>query len=281
METKKLILAGGLVVGGLALMQILPMLTPPQIVEREVPAAPAAAAVVEHEKVLFANANVTRGSRLSADSLEWRQWPKESVTSNMIVKETRAQAMDELAGSVVRTDIFSGEPLIEAKLVRAGESGLMAALLSPGMRAVTTRVSVDSAAGGFILPGDRVDIIHTMQVPRRRDDQNQSSTTQYSANTIFANVKVLAMNQMYSSGPESPASVSAPSFATFELSQRDAEQLETAAKTGSISLTLRGLSRGGVARSAATAPPKPEVAPTSRLVVYRNGRQTQAAVRGQ
>lgn len=280
METKKLILAGGLVVGGLALMQVLPMLSPPQIVEREVPAAPVAA-VVEHEKVLFANANVTRGSRLSADVLEWRQWPKESVTTNMIVKETRAQAMDELAGSVVRTDIFSGEPLIEAKLVRAGESGLMAALLSPGMRAVTTRVSVDSAAGGFILPGDRVDIIHTMQVPRRRDDQTQTNQTQYSASTIFTDVKVLAMNQMYAAGPESPASVSAPSFATFELNQRDAERLEMAAKTGSISLTLRGLSSGGVGRSAATTPPEPEAAPTSRLVVYRNGQQTQAAVRGQ
>ena len=281
MERKKLILAGGLVVGSLVLVGQLRKLSAPQFVE--VPAAPAAVVEekVEDELVLFASGNVGRGERITEASMEFRPWPADKISPNFITEENRPQAISELSGAIVRSDMFDGEPLNEAKLVRAGQAGLMAALLEPGMRAVTTRVAVDSAVGGFILPGDRVDIIHTMQLPRNRDNNSLSTTTAYSATTIFNNVKVLAMNQVYASGPDSPASVQAPSYATFELSQQDAERLEEAGKTGSISLTLRGLARGGYGRSAAT-----EVRPEgpknpSTMVVYRNGRQTQAAVRSQ
>ena len=281
MERKKLILAGGLVVGSLVLVGQLRKLSTPQIVE--VPAAPAAVVEekVEDELVLFASGNVGRGERITEASLEFRPWPADKLSPNFITEESRPQAIADLSGAIVRSDIFEGEPLNEAKLVRAGQAGLMAALLEPGMRAVTTRVAVDSAVGGFILPGDRVDVIHTTQLPRNRND-NQGAVATYSANTIFQNVKVLAMNQVYASGPDSPASVQAPSYATFELSQQDAERLEEAGKTGSLSLTLRGLARGGLARSSATES-RPEQGPKapSTMVVYRNGRQTQAAVRSQ
>ena len=282
MERKKLILAGGLVVGSLVLVGQLRKLSTPQIVE--VPAAPVAVVEqkVEDELVLFASGNVGRGERITEANLEFRPWPADKISPNFITEENRPQAISDLSGAIVRSDIFEGEPLNEAKLVRAGQAGLMAALLDPGMRAVTTRVAVDSAVGGFILPGDRVDVIHTVQLPRNRNDNNQGAVAAYSANTIFQNVKVLAMNQVYASGPDSPASVQAPSYATFELSQQDAERLEEAGKTGSLSLTLRGLARGGSARSAATEI-RPEEGPKtpSTMVVYRNGRQTQAAVRSQ
>ena len=281
MERKKLILAGGLVVGSLVLVGQLRKLSTPQIVE--VAAAPVAAVEekVEDELVLFAVGNVGRGERITEANMEFRSWPADKIAPSFITEENRPQAIANLSGAIVRSDIFEGEPVNEAKLVRAGQAGLMAALLEPGMRAVTTRVAVDSAVGGFILPGDRVDIIQTVQLPRRRDDNGVGQMAAYSSNTIFQNVKVLAMNQVYASGPDSPASVQAPSYATFELSQDDAERLEEAGKMGALSLTLRGLARGGSARSAATdsrpeGPSKP-----STLVVYRNGRQTQAAVRSQ
>ena len=281
MERKKLILAGGLVVGSLVLVGQLRKLSTPQIVE--VAAAPVAAVEekVEDELVLFAVGNVGRGERITEADMEFRSWPADKIAPSFITEENRPQAIANLSGAIVRSDIFEGEPVNEAKLVRAGQAGLMAALLEPGMRAVTTRVAVDSAVGGFILPGDRVDIIQTVQLPRRRDDNGAGQIVAYSSNTIFQNVKVLAMNQVYASGPDSPASVQAPSYATFELSQDDAERLEEAGKMGALSLTLRGLARGGSARSAATdsrpeGPSKP-----STLVVYRNGRQTQAAVRSQ
>ena len=282
MERKKLILAGGLVVGSLVLVGQLRKLSTPQIVE--VPAAPAAVIEeqVEDELVLFASGNVGRGQRITEANLEFRPWPADKISPNFITEENRPQAIADLSGAIVRSDIFEGEPLNEAKLVRAGQAGLMAALLEPGMRAVTTRVAVDSAVGGFILPGDRVDIIHTVQLPRNRDNTNGAGNiAAYSANTIFQNVKVLAMNQVYASGPDSPASVQAPSYATFELSQDDAERLEEAGKTGSLSLTLRGLAHGGYGRSAATDTRPEGPKPPSTLVVYRNGRQTQAAVRSQ
>ena len=281
MERKKLILAGGLVVGSLLLVGQLRKLSTPQIVE--VPAAPAVAVEekAQDELVLFAIGNVARGERITEANMEFRAWPADKISPYFITEETRPQAIANLSGAIVRSDIFEGEPVNEAKLVRAGQAGLMAALLEPGMRAVTTRVAVDSAVGGFILPGDRVDIIQTVQLPRRRDDNNVGAAAVYSSTTIFQNVKVLAMNQVYASGPDSPASVQAPSYATFELSQDDAERLEEAGKMGALSLTLRGLARGGRAQSAATdSRPKGPSAP-STLVVYRNGRQTQAAVRSQ
>ena len=281
MERKKMLLAGGLVLGSVVLVGQLRKLGTPQIVE--VPAQTAEVVVEEaaEELVLFASGNVSRGERITEESMEWRAWPEDAVGPSFITEEGRKQAVAELSGSVVRADIFEGEPINESKLVRAGQAGLMAALLEPGMRAVTTRVSVDSAVGGFILPGDRVDVIHTVQLPRRRDDRNSGNIAAYASTTIFNNVKVLAMNQVYASGPESPASVQAPSFATFELSQSDAERLEEAGKTGSLSLTLRGLVRGGAGRSAATDVRTEAPSAPSTMVVYRNGRQTQAAVRSQ
>ena len=280
MERKKLMLAGGLLAVGAVLFVGLKKMNQPIVRTVEVPAKQEVVEEVKQEFVLVALENIPRGRRISPEFMEWRQWPAESVAPNFILQGSRPQAMDELASAVVRSDIYVGEPINEAKLVRAGDSGLMAALLSPGMRAVTTRVSTDSAAGGFILPGDRVDIILTRQLPRRANDRARN-VNQYAAATVFENVKVLAMNQQYQNGPGSPASVGTVSFATFEMNQSDAELLEETAKMGSVSLTLRSVRQGGQTKSVAKVQREEADAEDSTLIVYRNGRQTQVAVRGQ
>jgi len=279
MERKKLMLAGGLLLmAGVMFVGLQKMNQP---VERIVEVTKEAPVVenVQQNFVLVAISDVPRGRRIAPEMLDWQAWPAESVVPSFIVQETRPQAIKELTGSVVRSDIFTGEPINQSKIVRSGDNGLMAALLEPGMRAVTTRVSTDSAAGGFIMPGDRVDIVMTRQLPRENRTAGRN-INQYAASTIFENVKVLAMNQTYSTGPTSPAALNSVSFATFELNQQDAELLEEAAEMGTISLTLRGIRKGPTAKSQARMISE-EAQEASTMIVYRNGRQTQVAVRGQ
>ena len=280
MERAQLIKIGGALAVGGVLFVIAQGLNqpPPAPVQQVVEAAPIVEEV-QHSFVLVATASPSRGQRLLPEMMDWQQWPSEAVAPNFIVQESRPQAMQELANSVVRMDVFAGEPINEAKLVRPGDSGLMAALLAPGMRAVTTRVSVESAAGGFIMPGDHVDVILTTQLARDLNNRNTAVGRQYVSTTIFQNVRVLAVNQRYSNTAEAPAANPTVSYATLEMSQIDAEILEEAALSGTISLTLRGLQPNGPARSASTTS-RDDVPRDSTLIVYRDGRQTQTAIRG-
>jgi len=120
---------------------------------------------VKYKDVLVARQDVIFGQRLVAEDLEWIQWPAETVNiDNFITSDARPAAIEELTGTVTQAPIFTGEPIQARKLIDTGDRSVMSALLSPGMRAVTTRISVASAAGGFIKPGDRVDIILTRQL---------------------------------------------------------------------------------------------------------------------
>src|SRR5262249_59088728 len=92
-------------------------------------------------------------------------------------------------GMIVRTPFVAGEPIREAKLVNSKGSGFMAAILPSGMRAISTQISPETGAGGFILPNDRVDVILT---PRGNRDAGGGGG---SSETILRNVRVLAIDQ--------------------------------------------------------------------------------------
>ncbi len=281
MDTKRLILIAGLGVAALVVF------TQARKLGASAPAAPTQLAApviqkVEYVKVLVASQNLPLGSRLNEAALEWKQWPAEAVSPAFISNDLRPTADAELVNSIVRSPIVQGEPINEGKLVKAGDSGVMAALLRPGMRAVTTRISVDTAAGGFIQPGDRVDIILTQTIqPTRTTGNNQGGNQRtYVADTVFENVHVLAIDQTFSTSPESGASTIG-STATFEMSQEDAELLQEVVAKGDLSLTLRGI-RNSRAKAATTATieKKEEEDTESILTVYRGGQPQQVAIRG-
>ena len=83
------------------------------------------------------------------------------MNGNYIQKQTRPDAIEQLQNSIVRSQFVAGEPIREVKLARP-ESGFLSAILPPGMRAIAVRISAQNTAGGFILPGDRVDVIETV-----------------------------------------------------------------------------------------------------------------------
>jgi len=230
---------------------------------------------VEYSDVLVAAADISLGTKLSEVHLSWRQWPTEVVSASYITKSMRPQAITELAGGVARAEFMAGDPITERKIVMPGEKSVMAALLTPGMRAVTTRISVDTAAGGFIQPGDHVDIILTSSVVSNQT----TSAKRYVSETIFENVRVLAIDQMFSnSGTGGPAVIG--STATFEMTQFDAEILQQSVAQGDLSLTLRPMGRSRTpGKSHASV--RNNSNDVSSVTIYKDGQPTQLAIRGQ
>jgi len=280
MDTKRLILVAGLIgAAGLIFLQVRKMGTP----SPQAPVATVAPVVeaVEYVDILVSAGEITSGTRLSPTNFKWRKWPKDAVSSEFISREDRGQAMDELTDGIARTVIYEGEPISDRKIVMAGEKGLMSALVNPGMRAVTTRISADTAVGGFIQPGDNVDIILTVATQQSAAQQQLQGRQQlFAATTIFENVRVLAIDQTFSTSSESGATVIG-STATFELTQQDAEILQASAAQGDITLTLRPLGSGSGWQAKSRARIQQESTDVSSLTVYRNGQAQQVAVTGQ
>jgi len=248
-------------------------------------------------KVLVAARDLDPGQRLAEADLEWKDWPVDEVnpafiTDGSVVLPGAAAPADsktaeakpegavaavsraatDLAtggakadyfGSVVREPILAGEPIVARKIVRAGDSGYMAAYLEPGMRAMSISVSVETAAGGFILPGDRVDVLLTQQTNMPGGEAAQAS--KFSSSIVMQNVKVLAIDQSTRAGEDEQAVVGAT--ATLEVRPGDAEALALAKSEGTLSLTLRSY--------ADTAGPSGRVRPsqpTSTAVrIFRGG----------
>lgn len=232
---------------------------------------------VQYADVLVAAGDISFGSRLSEANLAWKKWPADVLSSDYITQDTRASAIQDLNGGVVRAEIYAGEPITERKVVMPGEKSVMSALLQPGMRAVTTRISVDTAAGGFIQPGDNVDIILTSSITAAATGTGNAK--RYVSQTIFENVRVLAIDQTFSTNTESGASVIG-STATFEMTQGDSELLQQSVAQGDLSLTLRPIGRGK-ASGQSTASVKRQTNEVSSLTIIRNGQPTQVAIKGQ
>ena len=284
MDTKKIIVLGAMAVLGFVVFTGVRKLGTPAPTSQAEPQVIIQEAAVEYVSVLAIDADVSVGDRISEDMITEIEWPAEAVTSNLINTEDQPDAKQEFINALARTPMVAGETLTREKVIMAGDSGVMAAILKPGMRAVTVRISVDTAAGGFIQPGDKVDIIlrENFQVRRPQNDTSARTIERDSifiAKTLFENVKVLAIDQTFTTGPENGAAIPG-STATFELSQPDAELLQESTGYGDIFLTLRGVNGANYkARSAAriTRTEEEETAQTT-ISVFRAGEATPVAV---
>lgn len=178
----------------------------------------------------------------------------------------------KLAGSIARSPFADGEPIREAKFIRANGSGYMAAILPAGMRAVSTDISPETGAGGFILPNDHVDVI----LSRKKGDG-----TEHVSETILSNVRVLAIDQAVEE--KNGQRVVVGKTATLELSEKRSEQLTNARQLGTITLALRSIVDAGEKQVVeVAAPPEQKVVvqrappgpPANQIVIYRGGRKS-------
>ncbi|HEX3651443.1 MAG TPA: Flp pilus assembly protein CpaB [Rhizomicrobium sp.] len=187
--------------------------------------------------VLVASTNIEPGRPLTPDLVRWQAWPKSTVDSTFLTQDANPNPDQIVKGTVARTPIASGEPLTNTKIVHSDAAGFMAANVSPGMRAVSIPITTESGAGGFILPNDRVDLILTVQV----SDQPRA----FGANTILHYIRVLAVDQTYTQDKDQKTVLA--KTATLELSPQQAEAVDAAAQTGTVSLALRPLGDTAVA----------------------------------
>jgi pilus assembly protein CpaB len=202
----------------------------------EAPPPPAPVVQLETVDVLIANSDIPMGTQVQPPELRWQTWPASAAGPVFIRKTDRPDAINQLTGAIARTPFFEGEPVREDKLIRAGGSGYMAAILPSGMRAVSTEISAETGAGGFILPNDRVDVILA-----RRDKAAEKSTgvEVFTSETLLSNVRVLAIDQTVEE--KNGQRVVSGKTATLELTPRQVEELQLARQLGSLSLALRSL----------------------------------------
>ncbi|HWA91223.1 MAG TPA: Flp pilus assembly protein CpaB [Rhizomicrobium sp.] len=190
-----------------------------------------APAPVTTAQVLVASADLTPGRPVTNDQVHWQSWPKNSVDPSFITSAGNPNIDAVVKGTVVRAPIVAGEPITETKIVHADAASFMSATLTPGMRAVSIAVSVASLAGGFIQPGDRVDLVLTSQAGE--------GNKKYRATTILRDVRVLAIDQAFNDKNQKP--VSDVKTATLELTPQQAERVTRAQASGTLSLSLRSL----------------------------------------
>jgi pilus assembly protein CpaB len=191
---------------------------------------------LETTDVLVARSDIPMGQTVSAGDIQWQPWPSSTASSSFIRRTDRAEAMSQIVGSIARSPFLAGEPIRETKLVKGAGSGFMAAILPTGMRAISTEISPETGAGGFILPNDKVDVILT----KREKVADQAGTADLiNSETILTNVRVLAIDQTV--GEKDGQKVVVGKTATLELKPEQAESLARARQSGTLSLALRSL----------------------------------------
>jgi pilus assembly protein CpaB len=186
--------------------------------------------------VLVAKNEIGLGQSVKPDDLQWQSWPASTASSNFITRAGRANAVTEITGSIARYPFIAGEPIREPKLVKANGSGFMAAILPSGMRGISTEISPETGAGGFILPNDRVDVLLTR---REKNPDNKGGPDVVHSEIILSNVRVLAIDQAPKEQEGKNAVVG--KTVTLELKPEQAETLARSRQMGTLSLALRSI----------------------------------------
>ena len=214
-------------------------------------AAPVAPAAM---RVLVARHDLTVGERLTPEDVAWVSWPKSSVNPAFItggpvnpktdLANTATAALEAvtntdpavqpLVGSLVREAILANDPLNARKLVKGGQGGFMAIKLPTGMRAMAMPVTVESGVGGFILPGDHVDVVLNVKMS---GGSTGGPTQLVQSRTLMRNLTVLAIDQTTEAkaGASSLVGVSA----TLQVPADDVDELAKARDEGTLLLALR------------------------------------------
>jgi pilus assembly protein CpaB len=181
-------------------------------------------------QVLVASRALAPGQMVEAKDLRWQPWPVAALPKDGI----RRGAGDEppaFTPAPARQPIAEGEPVTDAKLARPGQGGVMAAMIASGKRAVAVAVRDESAAGGFIQPLDRVDVLWSQ---RASDNGGSAKST---ARTLLRGAKVLAIGKAIGGGGRDTSPAEGRT-ATLELTPGEARIVADARASGEISLAL-------------------------------------------
>lgn len=184
-------------------------------------------------QVLVAAANLPAGRIVQKGDLAWQRWPLKEVPADYILRVTGSETNDIL-GAVVRSGIHSGEPIGRTRIVKKGDRGFLSAVLTPGMRAVAVKMTAVSGVGGFVFPGDRVDVMLTQKIT----NDDGGNKINYGSQTLLTNVRVIATDQRADDQQTTPA---VAKTVTLEVTPKQAESVALAQEMGDIVLSLRSV----------------------------------------
>jgi pilus assembly protein CpaB len=210
--------------------------------QQTVPVVVAPAPKEIHE-VLVADSDLPAGTFVKPQHLRWQGWPTDDVPDSYVLKGVRSD--EEMIGAVVRKRIAAGEPITDGAVVKPGDRGFLAAVLEPGMPAVSVPISPISSNSGLIFPGDRVDLILTQSL---MESESEGSIRRVSE-TVLSDIRIIAMGADTSDDPEEGEANEKAKTATFEVTPTQAQKVALLTELGKLSLSLRSL-----------ATPAPEVA---------------------
>jgi pilus assembly protein CpaB len=191
-------------------------------------------------EVLVAKNDIQLGQAVKPEDLQWQTWPSATASSAFIRRDSRPDAQTQIAGSIARVPLMQGEPIREQKLVKADGSGFMAAILPSGMRAVSTEISAETGAGGFILPNDRVDVVLTRRL-KNPDGANGATggNDLILSEVVLSNIRVLAIDQ--APKEKDGQTTVLGKTVTLELKPEQNVTLQVARQAGTLTLALRSI----------------------------------------
>jgi pilus assembly protein CpaB len=217
------------VAGLLAVVMVQKLVSKPVVVKTQ-------EITINSTEVLTARVDIGLGTVATDNLFRWQAWPKDAaVGPGFVTKTTNPGAMSQFSGSIARAPIMAGEPVTTAKLIKAGQGGVLAAILPAGMRAISTKIKEETAVGRLIMPNDRVDVILIRRM------RNKSGTEEHVSDTLFTNVRVLAIGQQIESKEGKKSAESNAATATLELTAKQSEMLALANSMGELSLSLRSI----------------------------------------
>lgn len=191
-------------------------------------------------QVLVAAKDLSLGTELDAASMKWQTWPGERAFTGAIVRKAEEKPDEALKGRLIQK-VSAGQPMLPGYVFKEGKGNVVAAMLDKGMRAVAIPVKADTMAGGFVVPGDYVDVILTYKVSVNRDEKTTETDSFIRTNvseTILKNVKVLAVDQD-ASREEDKAKIART--VTLAVDTVGAEKVALASDMGDLILSLRGI----------------------------------------
>jgi len=224
--------------------------------EQPVAAQTAPALPAADTSILVAAANLPAGTLLKPEHLKWQAWPQNAI-SPAFFAQSQAK-IEDFIGAVVRRGIVAGEPLQATAVVKPGERGFLAAVLKPGMRAISIGVNEVAGVAGLMLPGDRVDLLLIHALPDEKNNNTEgNSQTRRASETVLENIRILAIDQTLDDIKDQPV---AGKVATLEVTPKQAEMLAVVVDLGRVQFSLRSLTKPETSETPAVATAQPNPA---------------------